>query len=51
MVWLSAGEKGVFSHESALLLYSPTDLWPMEIHLTVPRTDSLVMEMTWRQGV
>lgn len=37
---LSAGERAVLSHESALLLYGLTDLLPAEIHLTVPRTAS-----------
>ncbi len=40
IAWLSAGEKAVLSHESALLLYGLTDLLPAEIHLTVPRTAS-----------
>ncbi|GAB4495773.1 MAG: type IV toxin-antitoxin system AbiEi family antitoxin domain-containing protein [Anaerolineales bacterium] len=40
IAWLSAGEKAVLSHESALLLYELTDLLPAEIHLTVPRTAS-----------
>jgi len=40
IAWLSAGEKAVVSHESALLLYGLTDLLPAEIHLTVPRTAS-----------
>jgi len=40
IAWLSAGEKAVVSHESALLLYGLTDLMPAEIHLTVPRTAS-----------
>lgn len=40
VAWLSAGERAVLSHESALLLYGLTDLLPAEIHLTVPRTAS-----------
>ncbi len=40
IAWLSAGEKAVLSHESALLLYGLTDLLPAEIHFTVPRTAS-----------
>lgn len=40
IAWLSAGEKAVVSHESALSLYGLTDLLPTEIHLTVPRTAS-----------
>lgn len=40
IAWLSAGEKAVLSHESALLLYGLTDLLPVEIHLSVPRTAS-----------
>mgnify|MGYP000481936155 CR=1 FL=1 len=40
VAWLTAGEKAVVSHESALLLYGLTDLLPAEIHLTVPRTAS-----------
>jgi len=64
IVWLSTGEKAVFSHESALLLYGLTDLLPAEIHITVPRTASRRLpgvrfhtarlapeEITWRQGL
>ena len=40
IAWLSAGEKAVLFHESALTLYGLTDLLPAEIHLTVPRTAS-----------
>jgi len=40
VAWLAAGEKAVLSHESALALYGLTDLLPVEIHLTVPRTAS-----------
>ncbi len=40
IAWLSAGEKAVLSHETALFLYGLTDLLPAEIHLTVPRTAS-----------
>lgn len=64
IAWLSAGEKAVLSHESALLLYGLTDLLPAEIHLTVPRTASRRLsgvrfhtarlepqEVVWRQGL
>lgn len=64
VAWLAAGEKAVFSHESALLIYGLTDLLPGEIHLTVPRTASRRLtgirlhtarirpdEVTWRQGL
>ena len=64
VVWLSAGERAVLSHESALALYGLTDLLPAEIHLTVPRTGSRRLpgvrfhtarlrpeEVTWRQGL
>lgn len=40
IAWLSAGEKAVISHQSALFLYDLTDLMPVEIDLTVPRTAS-----------
>lgn len=64
IAWLSAGEKAVLSHESALLLYGLTDLLPAEIHLTVLRTASRRLpgvrfhtarlepqEIVWRQGL
>jgi predicted transcriptional regulator of viral defense system len=38
--WLSAGEKAVLSHDSALALYGLSDHLPAQIHLTIPRTAS-----------
>ncbi len=40
IAWLATGKKGVFSHETALMLYELTDLLSAAIHLTVPRTAS-----------
>lgn len=40
IAWLRAGSRAVISHDSALALYSLSDLLPFEMHLTVPRTAS-----------
>ena len=40
MVWLETSPDSVISHESALLLYELSDVLPVEIHATVPRTAS-----------
>jgi len=36
VVWLWSGRAGVFSHETALLLYDLSDVLPAQIHLTLP---------------
>jgi predicted transcriptional regulator of viral defense system len=40
VAWLQAGPHAVISHDSALALYSLSDLLPHRIHVTVPRTAS-----------
>ena len=40
VAWLSTGQKGVVSHDSALSMYDLTDIIPDKIHIIVPRTSS-----------
>lgn len=35
-LWLWSGERGVFSHETALALHELSDAMPARLHLTVP---------------
>jgi predicted transcriptional regulator of viral defense system len=35
-VWLWSGQKGVFSHQTALALHALSDVLPARIHLTLP---------------
>lgn len=38
--WLRCGPKSVISHDSALAVYSLSDIIPGEVHVTVPRSSS-----------
>lgn len=40
IAWLRAGERAAISHESALALYELSDVLPVEVHITVPRSSS-----------
>lgn len=37
-LWLWSGERGVFSHDTALALHDLSDAMPARLHMTVPRS-------------
>ena len=38
VLWLWSGQKGVFSHETALSLHGLSDVLPFRVHLTLPKS-------------